>query len=95
MALACLLCCLLELLAHDARAATATEDQTPDGAVRAFNEELSARHLAAALGYLLPGAVTFHLEPAHAFAAPRPGEVAPLTSDLASQWRRTPRLTPA
>lgn len=68
-------------------AAKAAADRTPDGAVRAFNAALSERRLGAALELLVPGAVTFHLEPAHAFAAPRPGEAAPLTSDLTAHWR--------
>jgi ketosteroid isomerase-like protein len=73
--------------ARPVAAANAAADRTPDGAVRAFNAALSERHLDEALALLVPGAVTFHLEPAHAFAAPRPGEATPLTSDLTAHWR--------
>ncbi len=74
-------------VAQPAPAATTAADRTPDGTVRAFNAALSERRLAEALALLVPGAVTFQLEPAHAFAAPRPGETAPLTSDLTAHWR--------
>lgn len=75
--------------------ASAADDRTPEGAVRAFNAALSQRRLDAALALLLPGAVTFNLAPAHAFTAPPPagpGAAAPaaadpLTSDLATHWR--------
>ena len=74
--------------AKPAAATNTATDQTPDGAVRAFNAALSERRINDALALLVPGAVNFQLEPAHAFAAPQPGSTAmPLTSDLATHWR--------
>lgn len=58
---------------------------TAERAVREFNEALSARRLEAALDLIERGAVQFSIRAAHGFTAGGPD--APLTGDLAAQWR--------
>lgn len=53
--------------------------------VREFNEALSARRLEGAVALIEQGAVQFSIRAAHGFTAGGPG--APLTGDLAAQWR--------